>query len=69
MDSIDRFQPIAIIQKMKDIRHSLREAALSSPVDMTYDQWFYYIQGMKMALIWVEVEILTMAYDPNRHKE
>ena len=69
MAQIDHFQPMAIIQKLHELRHSLTDAALSPPAHMTYDQWFHYIQGMKMALIWAEVEILTMAYDPNRHKE
>ena len=64
----DKFQPMAIIKKLDEMRHSL-DTTCQVPDYLTPTQWTDKVDGMKIALTWARVEILAMACDPDRYKE
>lgn len=64
VEQVDKFTPIAVINKIKDIRNKVNDVKYD-PKDAK--EWKVRIEGIKMALAWLQVEVITMAFDPERH--
>ena len=67
---IDRFTPMTVIQKIDEIRDNIRKVDMTNPpTHLTHQEWHMQTEGMQLALAWIKVEILNMAFDLMRHVE
>ncbi len=57
---VDKFQPLAIVQKLDAMRQEFTE----------YSAHYFtseFVEGVKFALIWARVEVLSMACAKDRY--
>lgn len=67
--TVDRFQPMAVIQAVDEMRNSLSASVNNPPPHKTNEEWSNMVEGMKIALAWVQVTVLAMAEDRFKEEE
>lgn len=62
---VDRFQPLAVVRMINEKIRELRLAIDNMPEN---SEDYPMIEGVIFGLIYVKVEVLNMAYDPQRYE-